>query len=158
MFWISFSLLDLFWFFLFQAPAPDLTRIPPKDLVGVTAILLMCIYKGQEFIRVGYYVNVFEEGKELANQEVLPPPISGMTGPTTNTDGAEGMQTDDVEVVTDLPAEPQDVPPVDVTKLMRSVLQEKPRVTKFQIPWDTVVPEPVYSTNSMDVDEQSAMS
>jgi len=41
---------------------------------------------------------------------------------------------------------------------MRSVLQEKPRVTKFQIPWDTVVPEPVYSTNSMDVDEQSAMS
>ncbi len=40
-----------------QADAPDLSRIPPEDRVGVTALLLTCLYRDREFIRVGYYVN-----------------------------------------------------------------------------------------------------
>eukprot|EP00906_Rhabdomonas_costata_P003539 RCo005394 len=43
--------------FVLTAPAPDHTKIPPADVLGVTVILLICTYKDQEFIRVGYYVN-----------------------------------------------------------------------------------------------------
>eukprot|EP00995_Heteronema_vittatum_P007793 NODE_2949_length_722_cov_511.936107_g2080_i0.p2 GENE.NODE_2949_length_722_cov_511.936107_g2080_i0~~NODE_2949_length_722_cov_511.936107_g2080_i0.p2 ORF type:complete len:86 (-),score=42.17 NODE_2949_length_722_cov_511.936107_g2080_i0:465-692(-) len=32
-------------------------KIPQEHLLGVTVILLICTYKEQEFIRVGYYVN-----------------------------------------------------------------------------------------------------
>lgn len=43
--------------FVFQAPSPDMSKIPEKDLTEVTVILLTCSYLEQEFIRVGYYVN-----------------------------------------------------------------------------------------------------
>jgi len=43
--------------FVFQAPAPDPSHIPAKDLLEVTVILLTCSYLEQEFIRIGYYVN-----------------------------------------------------------------------------------------------------
>lgn len=43
--------------FVFQADAPDPTKIPVGDVVGVTVLLLTCSYRGQEFIRVGYYIN-----------------------------------------------------------------------------------------------------
>ncbi|KAK2705652.1 histone chaperone asf1-like [Artemia franciscana] len=43
--------------FVFQAPAPDTSKIPPQDAVGVTVVLLTCSYRDQEFLRVGYYVN-----------------------------------------------------------------------------------------------------
>ena len=37
-----------------------------NDIVGVTAILLTCSYKdSQEFLRVGYYVNVEYDSPEL---------------------------------------------------------------------------------------------
>lgn len=39
--------------FVFQADPPDVTRIPEKDAVGVTVVLLTCSYRNQEFIRVG---------------------------------------------------------------------------------------------------------
>ena len=37
--------------FVFQADAPDPSRIPPEDLLGVTVVLLTCSYRGQEFLR-----------------------------------------------------------------------------------------------------------
>ena len=40
-----------------QAPAPDTSKIPDADAVGVTVVLLTCSYMSKEFIRVGYYVN-----------------------------------------------------------------------------------------------------
>ena len=43
--------------FIFEADPPDHTKIPGDDIVGVTALLLTCSYKGKEFVRVGYYVN-----------------------------------------------------------------------------------------------------
>lgn len=57
-------------------------RIPAGDLLGVTALLLTCSYKGEEFVRVGYYVNIEYEqpqGADLNNAEPLqvpnPPPV-----------------------------------------------------------------------------------
>lgn len=43
--------------FVFQANAPDPSKIPVADAVGVTVVLLTCSYRGKEFVRVGYYVN-----------------------------------------------------------------------------------------------------
>lgn len=43
--------------FVFDAPAPDTSKIPLQDAVGVTVVLLTCNYRRQEFVRVGYYVN-----------------------------------------------------------------------------------------------------
>lgn len=44
------------------------TRIPTSDLLGVTALLLTCSYRGKEFVRVGYYVNI-----EYTDPELLDP-------------------------------------------------------------------------------------
>ncbi|XP_055975493.1 histone chaperone ASF1B [Sorex fumeus] len=57
--------------FLFQADAPNPSLIPKLDAVGVTVVLLTCIYHEQEFIRVGYYVNNEYPSPEL--QENPPP-------------------------------------------------------------------------------------
>jgi len=43
--------------FVFEADSPDAGRIPSSEVLGVTVVLVTCSYKGQEFVRVGYYVN-----------------------------------------------------------------------------------------------------
>ena len=52
--------------FVFQANAPDTTKIPSEDVVGVTVVLLTCSYKSHEFVRVGYYVNNEYTDPEMA--------------------------------------------------------------------------------------------
>jgi histone chaperone ASF1 len=41
-----------------QVDAPDPRKIPRNELLGVTVVLLTGSYNQQEFIRIGYYVNV----------------------------------------------------------------------------------------------------
>lgn len=60
--------------FLFEADAPNTTRIPDADILGVTVILLTCAYDGREFVRVGYYVNNEYDSEEL-NAEPPAKPI-----------------------------------------------------------------------------------
>lgn len=43
--------------FVLQADPPDPSKIREEDIIGVTVLLLTCSYLGQEFVRVGYYVN-----------------------------------------------------------------------------------------------------
>lgn len=43
--------------FQFQANAPDVSKIPEADVVGVTIILLSGSYRKFEFVRIGYFVN-----------------------------------------------------------------------------------------------------
>jgi len=57
--------------FVFQADPPDPAKIPVADVIGVTVVLLTCSYRGQEFIRVGYYVNNDYGDPEL--RETQPP-------------------------------------------------------------------------------------
>merc|ERR1711934_326465 len=42
---------------LFLRQTLQIRPIPVTDVVGVTVILITCAYRGQEFIRVGYYVS-----------------------------------------------------------------------------------------------------
>lgn len=57
--------------FVFQADPPDPSKIREEDIIGVTVLLLTCSYMGQEFVRVGYYVNN-DYGDEQLREE--PPP------------------------------------------------------------------------------------
>lgn len=52
----------------FQADAPDPSRIREEDIMGVTVLLLTCSYVGQEFVRVGYYVNNDYESEQLREE------------------------------------------------------------------------------------------
>ncbi|KAF8458257.1 ASF1 like histone chaperone-domain-containing protein [Kalaharituber pfeilii] len=84
--------------FIFEADPPNLARIPPSEILGVTVLLLTCSYDTREFVRVGYYTNNEYNSEEL-NQEPPSKPI--------------------------------------VERIVRNVLAEKPRVTRFAIKWDS---------------------
>jgi histone chaperone ASF1 len=96
-----------------QTNPPDWEAIPQDDLLGVTVLLLTCAYNGQEFIRVGYYVNN-EYGDEALREN---PPAS--------------IRIDKVVV------RRQRAPPErGLTRprrrlLQRTILADKPRITRF---------------------------
>ena len=56
--------------FTIEAGAPDPSKIPGQEIIGVTAVLLTCSYNTQEFFRVGYYVNVTTIEEEPATLNV----------------------------------------------------------------------------------------
>ena len=59
-----------------QGDAPNHNQLPVSDIVGVTAVLLTCSYKdSQEFLRVGYYVNVEYDSPELNENPPATPTI-----------------------------------------------------------------------------------
>ncbi|EXJ86435.1 histone chaperone ASF1 [Capronia epimyces CBS 606.96] len=60
--------------FIFEADPPNISRLPPSEIIGVTVILLTCSYDGREFVRVGYYVNNEYDSEEL-NAEPPAKPI-----------------------------------------------------------------------------------
>ncbi|ORY45429.1 histone chaperone ASF1 [Leucosporidium creatinivorum] len=101
--------------FEFEAAAPLPSRIPASDLIGVTVILLTCSYNDQEFVRIGYYVNT-EYGDAALKAQY-------------DASLEEGAQEKGL-VAPD--------PAANVESMVRSVLGEKPRVTKFNIKWDSV--------------------
>ena len=51
--------------FEFEGSAPNPSKIPPEDVMGVAALILTGSYKEQEFVRVGYYQNTEYESEEL---------------------------------------------------------------------------------------------
>ncbi|KAJ2790275.1 Histone chaperone asf1, partial [Coemansia guatemalensis] len=53
--------------FIFEADAPVASKIPKEDLVGLTIILLTCLYKGRMFERIGYYVDNAYTDEETQN-------------------------------------------------------------------------------------------
>lgn len=59
-----------------QADAPNTGLIPESDAVGVTVVLITCTYRGQEFIRIGYYVNNEYTDAELRENPPLKPNYS----------------------------------------------------------------------------------
>ena len=59
--------------FEFEGSAPNPSKIPPEDVMGVAALILTGSYKEQEFVRVGYYQNTEYDNEEM--KEALPEPI-----------------------------------------------------------------------------------
>ena len=66
--------------FSFDAPCPKPHQLHEPEIVGVTAVLLTCSYKdNQEFLRVGYYVNIEYDSPELNENPPARPDISRLT-------------------------------------------------------------------------------
>lgn len=65
--------------FVFQADPPDTTKIPEQDALGVTIVLLTCSYKGQEFVRVGYFINNEYNDPEMRENPPAKPQFDKMT-------------------------------------------------------------------------------
>ncbi|KAJ3009046.1 Histone chaperone asf1 [Thoreauomyces humboldtii] len=107
--------------FLLEAPAPDPRKIPDQDIIGVTVILLMCLYREREFLRVGYYINNDYADERLRDER------------------AKELK----------PAKP------DLAKMQRSILAEKPRVTRFSIPWDNDESAQMQTENGQENDENA---
>eukprot|EP00826_Nyctotherus_ovalis_P024709 TRINITY_DN1907_c0_g2_i1.p1 TRINITY_DN1907_c0_g2~~TRINITY_DN1907_c0_g2_i1.p1 ORF type:complete len:209 (+),score=47.20 TRINITY_DN1907_c0_g2_i1:55-627(+) len=104
--------------FTFEADAPDPKLIPQEDILGVTAVLITCSYKGKEFIRIGYYVNNTYEDAELIEN---PPAI------------------------------------VDTAKIVRYILSDKPRITKFIIDWTSTATAPVEAKEQYVQDREAML-
>lgn len=62
-----------------QADAPKTGLIPESDAVGVTVVLITCTYRGQEFIRIGYYVNNEYTDPDLRENPPLKPDYAQVT-------------------------------------------------------------------------------
>ena len=58
---------------IFAAEAPDITKIPPSELLGVTVAFLSCSFHGREFVRVGYYVRTDYDSEELNTEPPATP-------------------------------------------------------------------------------------
>jgi hypothetical protein len=122
--------------FVLQVPAPDPSRIPPADILGVTIVLLTCSYNGAEFIRVGYYVN-------NEHPDFLPAPEP----PAEDAD--DDMETDDVVASkrAELVSKPQPAASTptsapDIARITRTIAAAEPRITKFPHAFDFTQPVP----------------
>ena len=65
--------------FVFEGNPPNTALIKESEIVGVTGVLVTCSYAGQEFFRVGYYVNNYYEDPELAENPPEKPDIPKLT-------------------------------------------------------------------------------
>jgi len=94
--------------FILQTPGPDPSKVPAKDLLGVSVVLLSALFHGREFVRVGYFINNHYRDEEL---NLNPPPVSE-TSPI-NTDLVERKICDDKPRITLFPIdwENPDAPP-----------------------------------------------
>jgi histone chaperone ASF1 len=108
--------------FVLQADAPDPTKL--AEILGVTVVLIACSYQNHEFVRIGYYVN--NEREQNMVQQV---PF----------DDDDDMQHQE-DVLTSLDELPQ---------VIRTTLADKPRVTRFSIPWHST-PTPLLAVQSPD--------
>lgn len=113
--------------FVLQAEAPTAAALPPDEIVGVTVVLVTCSYRACEFVRVGYYVN----------NEYL--------GDNDNGNDEQQQQQQP----------PPSFPALDLDKVQRQILADKPRVTKFPISWGAVqLPPPPSTLAGMDENTQ----
>ena len=134
-----------------QTAPPDPTRIPADDLLGVTVVLLECLYRGAEFTRIGYYVSNYPEVRARPcgsrarcmawwSRGSLPGVAQGEEPVAEALEGSILAATgeDDVAVAEDAAEEAAAAPrvgPVDIARVVRRVLADRPRVTRFPIEW-----------------------
>ena len=130
--------------FILQADPPNASNIPDSDILGVTVILVTCSYREKEFLRVGYYVNneyVFGDEETHASNGVANGNSNGNANAIANGNGnttatENGIAEGSADPTEATPPQDREPPrPLDLTKVVRTILADKPRVTRFQIPW-----------------------
>lgn len=111
-----------------QAPAPDASKIPKKDLLELTVVLLTGLYRNNEFIRVGYYVT-----NSLA-------PAAGALGENAPAAAQQQQQPPPLSLEQQAQLEKMSGPEL-ARQLWRHIAADAPRVTRFPIDWDEPNPE-----------------
>lgn len=100
----------------------------------------MCLYRGQEFVRVGYYVN---------NTIGLPNLSEPIAYPTTEMIEEENSQ---------LNAKNLEEQEINIEEVWRNILADKPRVTRFPIKWDDLLDEMAMpSSITAELDEEEIL-
>mmetsp|Transcript_11446 Transcript_11446/g.19030 ORF Transcript_11446/g.19030 Transcript_11446/m.19030 type:complete len:303 (+) Transcript_11446:125-1033(+) len=147
--------------FVLQADAPDPTLMFPHSPLGITVVLITCSYRDHEFVRIGYYVNndysyptiteaeatVEGEGEsslssllqQQQQQESQSPAAAAQQQPRVlmiDDDTMNDDDDDDAMLTTPQPQFNNSSMSLDLTKIVRTVLADKPRVTRFAIPWE----------------------
>ncbi|GET88062.1 anti-silencing protein asf 1-like [Leishmania tarentolae] len=59
--------------FTLECDAPQMELVPAEDVMGVTILLISFQYRGQEFLRVGYYTQVAYFDSQLNQNPPMPP-------------------------------------------------------------------------------------
>ena len=174
--------------FSLQAPSPCLDQIPMEHRLGVTVLLVTASYRQQEFCRIGYYVlneliqplqqvialpEMEKEGADVAATAATP------SLPSASFHHHQHQQQSDIMAiamtqhangaVTDHATKTSATTPIDdsvvivvddPSMLMRTILADKPRVTRYHITWqqdndgdvsdDVVVDKENYVTGKLD--------
>ncbi|BAM79650.1 similar to anti-silencing factor [Cyanidioschyzon merolae strain 10D] len=126
--------------FVLEVPPPRPERIPEEDATGVTIVLVTCSYRGQEFIRVGYYLcneyppEVLKEAASSVKQRLVQ---AGMSEAEAEAQAAATVE----------------ISPPQWDKLLRNILAEQPRVTRFPCSFDRSVPAKTPSTSVAATDQ-----
>ena len=124
--------------FVLQADAPDPSKLPPHEVLGVTVVLVTCSYQEKEFVRVGFYVN-----NEYLDPEYLASTTAAAAAATAAaaapTDPAAGSDPENVPPPENVlpPKTLPSYPDLKMEWVQRHILADKPRVTKFPISWGT---------------------
>lgn len=132
-----------------QAGPPDASKIPEDDLLGATVVMVTCGYKGQEFIRVGYWINntygeALPEGAwqvaglaadrvKARHQPGWRPRQRAGRGRVSRAASPARVRTCLVAAAAAAPAGVEPPKPCPPEKVIRSILADKPRVTRFNI-------------------------
>ena len=137
-------------------------NITSDDILGVTVVLVTCSYKEREFIRIGYYVNNEyntgdsidmdgggggdEDGVETTTPKAASVPSVTDGSTTTTTPEHPNHRMDDTTTASSssLPTPPPvsisrpkiSIHDIQFDQVQRQILADKPRVTKFPIPWN----------------------
>lgn len=121
--------------FVLAVDAPDVAAIPPADVVGVTIVLVTASYHGTEFVRVGYYVNNELVGADADAGGGGGEAAGGGADTTAATDNAAASSVDGV-APSGATAVAVTAGPVDVSKLVRNIAADEPRITKIPHKFD----------------------
>jgi histone chaperone ASF1 len=116
--------------FVLDVPPPDPKKIPDDDLLGATVAMVTCSYGGKEFIRIGYwisnsYAEPLAEGTWRTERARESPPPTHTRSLTSHTYPFLPFRAGE--------SAPKPCPP---EKVLRNILADRPRVTRWTIPWD----------------------
>lgn len=54
--------------FEYVVGGPDPSKLPAGEILGVTVVMVQALYKGKEFLRIGYYVKIDYEDEKLREE------------------------------------------------------------------------------------------
>lgn len=135
--------------FELEAPAPDVSKIPSPDLLGITVVLLECLYREKIFVRVGYYLNNEDPNAPVAKEEEgQAEEVLGEDEDEDDDDEEEEEEDEQqlankrIKVEDDVAAVAAAAPPAKPAVLLapkeirRTIKEDAPRITRFPIDWD----------------------